>query len=73
MKIVKLITDMLKKENEVIWTTEDKASFECINKMIGETPMLAILDYMKEFLIFSFTFEHTIAVMLLQKNGEGFE
>jgi hypothetical protein len=30
-------------------------------------------DYTKEFLIFSFASEHTIAVVLLQKNEEGFE
>jgi hypothetical protein len=52
---------------------EAKASFERIKKMIGEAPVLASPDYMKEFLIFSFTSEHTIAVVLLQKNDEGFE
>jgi hypothetical protein len=30
-------------------------------------------DYTKEFLIFSFASEHTIAAVLLQKNDEGFE
>jgi hypothetical protein len=64
---------MLKKENEVKWKTEAKDSFECIKKVIGEAPVLASPDYTKEFLIFSFSSEHTIAVMLLQKNDEGFE
>jgi hypothetical protein len=64
---------MLKKENEFKWKTEAKDSFECIKKVIGEAPVLASPDYMKEFLIFSFSSEHTIAVMLLQKNDEGFE
>jgi hypothetical protein len=52
---------------------EAKASFERIKKVIGEAPVLANPDYMKEFLIFSFASEHTIAVVLLQKNDEGFE
>jgi hypothetical protein len=64
---------MLKKENEVKWKTEAKDSFECINKVIGEAPVLASPDYMKEFLIFSFSSKHTFMVMLLQNNDEGFE
>ena len=31
------------------------------------------LDYTKEFLIFSFSFEYIVAAVLLQKNEEGFE
>jgi hypothetical protein len=72
-EIVKLITVMLKKDNEVKWTTEAKASFKRIKKVIGEAPMLANPDYTKEFLIFSFSSEHTIGAVLLQKNDEGFE
>jgi hypothetical protein len=64
---------MLKKDSEVKWKIEAKASFEHIKKVIGEAPMLTSLVYMKEFLIFSFASEHTIAVVLLQKNDEGFE
>jgi hypothetical protein len=56
---------MLKTNSEVKWKTEAKASFERIKKFIGEAPILASTDYMKEFLIFSFTYEHTIATILL--------
>jgi hypothetical protein len=72
-EIVKLITDMLKKDSEVKWTSEAKASFQRIKKVISEAPVLASPDYTKEFLIFSFASEHTIAVVLLQKNEESFE
>jgi hypothetical protein len=72
-KIVKLITDMLKKDSEIKWTTEAKASFERVKKSISEAPVLASPDYTKELLIFSFTSEHTITIVLLQKNEEGFE
>jgi hypothetical protein len=48
-------------------------SFAHINKFIAEAPVLASPNYLKEFLIFSFAFEHTIAAVLLQKNEEGFE
>jgi hypothetical protein len=64
---------MLKKEREFKWTTEAKESFEHIKKVIGEAPVLASPNYTKEFLIFSFAFEHTIAIVLLQKNDEAFK
>jgi hypothetical protein len=72
-EIVKLIIGMLKKKSEVKWTTEAKESFSCIKKVISEAPLLANPDYLKDFVIFSFTSEHTIAIVLLQKNEEGFE
>ena len=64
---------MLKKDNEVKWTTEAKALFSHINKVISEAPVLASPNYLKDFLIFSFASKHTIVVVLLQKNEEGFE
>jgi hypothetical protein len=72
-EIVKLITDMLKKNSEVKWTTEARASFDHIKKVISEAPVLASPNYLKEFFIFSFASEHTLAVVLLQKNEEGYE
>ena len=73
VEIVKLITNMLKKNNEVKWTAEAKALFARIKKFISETPVLASPDYLKDFLIFSVTSEHTLSTVLLQKNEEGFE
>ena len=64
---------MLKKDNGVNCTTEARASFAHIKKVISEAPVLASPYYLKDFLIFSFASEHTIAAMLLQKDEEGFE
>jgi hypothetical protein len=50
-EIVKMITNMLKKNKEVKWTAESKALFVHINKIIGEVPILASPDYLKEFFI----------------------
>ena len=72
-EIVKLITDMLRKNSEVKWTVDAKSSFSHIKKVISEAPVLASPDYLKDFLIFSFASEHTLATVLLQKNKEGFE
>jgi hypothetical protein len=73
VEIIKLITNMLKKDNEVKWIMEAKVYFKRVKKSIGEAPMLLSLNYSKEFLIFSFASEHTIAVVLLHKNNERFE
>ena len=43
VEIVKLITDMLKKNNEVKWTAKAKASFSRIKKVISKVPVLAAL------------------------------
>jgi hypothetical protein len=72
-EINKLITYMLKRDSEVKCTAEAKASFERVKKFIGEALVLVSLDYTKEFLIFSFAYEHIFATVLLQKNEEGFE
>ena len=64
---------MLKKDNEIIWNSKAKESFEQVKKAISGAPVLASPHYTKEFLIFSFALEHTIIAVLLQKNEEGFE
>ena len=64
---------MLKKDSRVNWKTEAKASFEHIKKFINKAPVLTSPDYLKYFLIFSFTSEHTITAVLLQRDDEGFE
>jgi hypothetical protein len=65
VEIIKMITDMLKKDSEVKWIVEDKVSFEFVNKDIWEALVLSSPNYTKEFLIFSFASEHTIAAVLL--------
>jgi hypothetical protein len=72
-EIIKLITDIVKKHNEVKWRSEAKVSFQRVNKSIGKTPVLVSLDYSKDFLIFSFASKHTVATVLLHKNNDGFE
>jgi hypothetical protein len=70
---VKLITDMLNKNNEVKWAVEAKVLFAHIKKFINEAPVLSSPGYLKDFLIFSFSSEHIVAVVLIQKNEEGFK
>ena len=64
---------MLKKDQEVKWTTEAKNSFKKIKIALTEAPVLVSPDFTKEFLTFSFASEDTLAVVLLQKNNDGLE
>jgi hypothetical protein len=70
VEIIKLITNMVKKDNEVKWTVEAKSYFEHVKKSIGEALVLLSPVYTKKFLIFSFSSEHIFASVLLQKNEE---
>ena len=53
------------------WTDEGKDAFKSIKDGISRSPLLISPDYSKEFQIFSFASEDTIAGVLIQKNKEG--
>lgn len=40
---------------------------------LTEAPILISFDYSKKFVTFSFAYEDTIVVVLLQKNDEGYD
>ena len=65
---MKYITDMLGKDEEIKWTLKHKKSFEDMKKAIYEATILACSDFSKYFLIFSFSSEHTVVGVLLQRN-----
>jgi hypothetical protein len=73
VELVKHITAMLRKGNEVKLTVEPKEYFVEIKRALTEAPMLISPDYSKDFLVFSFASFDTVAVVLLQKNEEGRE
>ena len=64
---------MLKKYSAPKWTVEAKHSFEEIKEALTKTLVLISPDFQKDFIIFSFASEHTIATVLLQKNDQGYE
>ena len=72
-EILMNITNMLKKGHEIKWTVEAKKYFKNIKKAITEAPVLVSPYFNKYFLVFSYSSEHTIAVVLLQKNDQGEE
>ena len=72
-KLIKHINVLLKKDVELKWRDEAKKSFLAINSTLNEAPVLISPDFEKDFLIFSYDLEETIAAVLLQKNKEGLE
>ena len=72
-ELLKNITNMLKKDVSVKWNLLAKQSFKLVKQALTQTPTLISLDFTKDFYIFSFASEHTIAAVLLQKNDLGQE
>ncbi|WP_162558341.1 ribonuclease H family protein, partial [Proteus mirabilis] len=70
VEIVKEITNMLKKGNEVHWNKEAKESFSRIKEALQAAPVLISRDYQKPFQVFSFASPNSIVVVLLQNNDE---
>ena len=64
-KLVKHITIMLRKDNEVKWDEDARKSFISIKSSLTKAPVLTSPDFSKEFLTFSYAFEDTIVVVLL--------
>jgi hypothetical protein len=71
-EIIKYITNMLKKGNEIKWTPNARKSFEDIKVALTKAPVLANPNFKKEFILFYFSSEHTIAGVFLQKDEKNF-
>ena len=60
-ELLRNMTNMLKKGVGVKWTVEAKKYFELVKHSLTRAPVLISPDFSKDFLIFSFAFEHTVA------------
>ena len=72
-ELIILLNNMLKKDSKVNWTIEAKKAFEEIKIALTKTPVLTSPKFDRDFIIFSFASEHTIAAVLLQKDDQGCE
>jgi hypothetical protein len=72
-EIIKHIICMLRKGNEIKWNLKSRKSFEDIKVALTKAPMLTSPDFTKYFILFSFTLEHMIFGLLLQKYDQNFE
>eukprot|EP00253_Pinus_taeda_P016796 PITA_16796 len=70
-ELIRLLNNMLKKDSKVKWTVEAKQAFEEIKNSLTRTPILTSPRFDRDFIIFSFASEHTIAAVLLQKDDAG--
>ena len=73
VEIIKHITCMLIKGNEIKWNPKARNSFEYIKVELTRAPVLASTDFTKDFIMFSFASEHMIVGVLLQKDEQNFE
>ena len=64
---MKPLQKLLKKDAKLEWTNEDREAFRCIKEAITKSPVLVSPDYSKDFMIFSFASEDTIAGDLPRK------
>ena len=60
---------MLKKYQEVKWTTKAKNSFENIKMALTEAPVLVSSDFTKEFLTFSFASRYIGCYFITEESG----
>jgi len=72
-EIARPIQSLLKKDAKFVWQEDGKKAFQEIKSAIAKAPVLVSPDYSKDFMIFSFASEDTIAGVLLQKNKDGHE
>ena len=72
-EIVKPLQDMIKKDFNFKWTKERREAFDKIKQSITKAPTLWILKFDNEFILYTFSFDNSIAVVLTQKNEEGKE
>jgi len=64
-ELIRLLSNMLKKDAKVKWSLETKQGFESIKSTLTRTPVLTSPQFDKDFIIFSFASDHTIVVVLL--------
>lgn len=64
---------MIKKGAMINWTNEALEAFVAIEKAIKQALVLKAPNFSKPFQVFSFDSFHTVVVVMLQKNNEGYE
>ena len=70
-KISRLFQEMVKKDVDFKWTKERRDALMKIKEAIVEAPTLRSLDFEKDFILYTFSYDHSVATMLTQKNEVG--
>ena len=69
-EIVNPLQEMIKKDSNFKWTKERKESLDKIKEAIAEAPTLRSPNFDNEFILYTFAFDHSIVVVLTQKNED---
>jgi hypothetical protein len=70
VEIIKHITNMLRKDNEIRWKIDENKSFEEVKVSLTKDHVLVSLDFSRDFIIFSYASENTIAGVIMQKKNQ---
>ena len=65
-KIAKPMTNLLKKTNEFEWTPECEQSFQTLKQKLTTTPMLALPDIQKDFVVYCDASRQGLGCVLMQ-------
>ena len=70
-QIVKPLQQMVKQSVQFKWNDVEKNAFSKIKTSVVHEPSLKILDFEKYFILYTFTFDDSLAAVLTQKeDGE---
>ena len=67
-EIVKTLQEMINKDLDLKWKKEKKEEFDRIKEAIAECPTLWSPNFYKEFILYTFASDHSIATVLTQNN-----
>ena len=63
------LTDMLRKDKKIVWTSECECSFQEIKRQLSESPVLLIADYNKPFVLYVDASNLGVGAALMQKDN----
>ena len=72
-QIVKPLQKMVKQSVQFKWSDVEKNAFSKINASIAHAPSLKSPDYEKDFILYTFSSDDSLAVVLTQKEHGGDE
>ena len=72
-QIVKPLQQMVKQSVQFKWTDTEKDSFNKIKEEISHAPSLKSIDFEKDFILYTFTSDNSLAILLTQKGELGDE
>ena len=70
-QIVKPLQQMVKQNAQFKWTEIEKNAFSKIKTVVAHVPSLKIPDFDKDFILYTFASDDSLAAVLIQKGDGG--